>query len=36
MTDCESGKVKHAADIKGNQDDGKDIKWKGDTIEVTL
>lgn len=36
MIDCKRGKVKHTADIKGNQDDGKEIKWKGNTIEVTL
>lgn len=36
MIDCESGKLKRTADIKGNQVDGNEIKWKGNTIEGTL
>lgn len=36
MIDGKGGEVKHTADIKGNQDDGKEIKWGGNTIEVTL
>lgn len=32
MIDCKNGKVKHTADIKGNQDDGKKIKQEGNTV----
>ena len=36
MIDCKNSKAKRTADIKGDQDDGKEIKYEGNTIEVKL